>query len=120
MSPGSFFDVQNGNDLTSQNSGNSSNAAADSASFMGPRGENTGLSEVDNYNNKLAEFNMGAGQAAPKRSKLIFTNVIIPVDMTTQYVLIILVFVIAAAAAVGYYFYKKKDRAEKSGEENYD
>jgi len=114
----SLFDWQKNSD---QNSGdNSSNDSSDSSGgevIMGPRGEsleNLSPEEQALTKDKFAKLNFkdGAVTVAPKKSKLLFTNVIVPVDMTTQYVIIISVFVIAGGGAVGYYLWKKQEAAD--------
>jgi len=115
----SLFDLQKNSDQNSQgdSSGNSSGEV-----IMGARGEsleNMSADQIAAYNNKFSKmnFNIDSGAVAPKKSKLIFTNVIIPVDLTTQYVLIVFVFVIAVGGAIGYYFWKKNAEAEKPSNE---
>lgn len=85
--------------------------------IMGPRGEsieNLDEEEVARYQSRFAQgFSFGEGKdVAPKKSKLLFTNVEIPVDLTTQYVLIGIVFFLAIGASVGYYFWKRESKNE--------
>ena len=61
---------------------------------------------------KQVTFGNQDSGAAPKKSKLIFTNVVIPIDLTTQYVLISMAFLIAVGSAVGYYLWKKNNKPE--------
>lgn len=130
----SFFEDLNGKNLNKvslfdlqKNSGQSSDDDFSSDPFMGAKGEsleNMSEAEIAEYNKRLSKkFNFGDdnSNSAPKKSKLLFTNVIVPVDLTTQYVLIIIIFLIAAGGAVGYYFWKKSEEEDKkSSEENYD
>ena len=111
----SLFDLQSGDDQD----GNSDDDSYSSEEYiMGPRGEsyeNLDEEEAAKYQSRFAQnFNFGdtGKDAAPKKSKLLFTNVEVPIDMTTQYVLIGLSFFIAVGAAVGYYFWKKEAGAE--------
>jgi len=86
--------------------------------IMGPRGESLeGMSdeEAARYKSRLAQgFNFGnqGKEAVPKKSRLLFTNVEIPLDLTTQYVLLGIVFFVAIGAAVGYYLWKKETAKE--------
>lgn len=86
--------------------------------IMGPRGEsyeNLDEEEAAMYKSRLAQnFNFGSEgkDVAPKKSKLLFTNVEINIDLTTQYVILGIVFFIATGLVVGYYFWKKEARME--------
>lgn len=121
---GSLFDWQK--DFGRDSAGDSSDGTGEF--IMGARGEsyeNMDADDIDSYNSRIADkfnFKDNASPAAPKKSKLLFTNIVIPVDMTTQYVIIIAVIVIAVGSAVGYYFWKKEmeKMSRKPKEENYD
>jgi len=109
-SRGSLFDLQ-GN--SNQDSGDSS-GDLEAEFIMGSRGEsfeNLNADDAANYNNRIANkfnFNSDGAQPVVKKSKLLFTNVTIPVDMTTQYVIIISMILIAIGSVTGYYFWKKE------------
>ncbi len=112
----SLFDLQGDFD---QNSSGDSGGDSTGEYIMGARGEsyeNMSAEEAADYNDRISKgfnFSDSGSATAPKKSKLLFTNIIVPVDMTTQYVLIILVFVIAVGGAVGYYLWKKGEAADK-------
>jgi len=111
----SLFDLQGNSD---QNSSGDSDGDYSGEYIMGARGEsyeNMNAEEVANYNNRISKgFSFSdSASTAPKKSKLLFTNIMVPVDMTTQYVLIVLVFAIAIGGAVGYYLWKKGEIADK-------
>jgi hypothetical protein len=82
--------------------------------IMGARGES--LENIDDedaakYNNRITDsfnFKENNASSSPKKSKLLFTNIMIPVDLTTQYILISFVFIIIIGLVVGYYFWKKE------------
>ena len=122
---GSLFDLQGNSNQDS--SGDSSGDSSNSGEFMGARGESAEYlaSGDDAYHQSLSsKFNFsdnGSG-TAPKKSKLIFTNVVIPMDLTTQYIVIGLTFMVAVGATVGYYFWKKEEAKDKKkySQENYD
>lgn len=108
---GSLFDFQEGD------GGSDSSGEYLGEYIMGPRGEsyeNLDEEEAARYQSRFAQgFSFGEGKgAAPKKSKLLFTNVEVPVDLTTQYVLVGIVFFLAIGAAVGYYFWKKDSKNE--------
>lgn len=120
----SLFDLQNNsNGQTSTNSADSENSGE---FIMGSRGEsldNLDDEEAAKYASRISSgFNFSSNAvAAPKKSKLLFTNIIIPVDMTTQYVLISFVFLFAIGLAVSYYFWKKEtSKAVIDPNEDYD
>ena len=114
----SLFDFQSGDDSDGNGDGSSSDDGSGQEYIMGPRGEsyeNLDESEAAKYQSKFAQsfnFGDGSGTTAPKKSKLLFTNVEVPIDMTTQYVLIGLSFFVAVGSAIGYYFWKKEAGAE--------
>ncbi|MDP1884488.1 MAG: hypothetical protein Q8L10_03905 [Candidatus Moranbacteria bacterium] len=122
-SEGSLFDLQK--DFGRDADGN----LVDMGEFiMGARGEsyeNMDADDIDGYNSRIADkfnFKDNVSVSAPKKSKLLFTNIVVPVDLTTQYVIIIMVILIAVGLAVGYYFWKKEMEKmnRKPKEENYD
>jgi flagellar basal body-associated protein FliL len=121
----SLFDWQKS---SSQDSGGDSSVDPNSEFIMGSRGEsaeNMSVGDMEDYNNRISQkfaFKDNGAQAAPKKSKLLFTNVVIPVDMTTQYVIIILAVIVAIGTVVWYYLWKKEKAGagKKSSEENYD
>ncbi|MFA5994778.1 MAG: hypothetical protein WC823_07530 [Parcubacteria group bacterium] len=90
--------------------------------IAGPRGESLAYMATQNDANdtRLAEFNFEDVnlKVAPKKSKLLFTNKEVAIDMTTQYVVVILIFVMAMGSAVGYYYAQKGNAKNK--EEDYD
>ncbi|MFA7209513.1 MAG: hypothetical protein WC120_04480 [Parcubacteria group bacterium] len=118
-SEGSLFDLQ-------KDFGRDADLADGTGEFiMGARGESYENIDVDEYNSRIAgkfNFKDNASAAAPKKSKLLFTNIVVPVDLTTQYVIIIMVILIAIGSAVGYYFWKKEmeKMGKKPKEEDYD
>lgn len=112
----SLFDLQGNSD---QSSSGDSDGDYSGEYIMGARGEsyeNMNAEEVANYNNRISKgFSFSdSASTTPKKSKLLFTNIMVPVDMTTQYVLIALVFAIAIGGAVGYYLWKKGEAADKN------
>ena len=89
--------------------------------IAGPRGESPEyMAALKDSDNRMIEFDFDDSnlKVAPKKSKLLFTNKEIAIDMTSQYVSIALIFLIAAGSAVGYYYIKKG--ASKDNEEDYD
>ncbi|MDP1619828.1 MAG: hypothetical protein Q8M12_02420 [bacterium] len=93
--------------------------------IMGARGESYENMDIDEYNSRIAgkfNFKDNTSVSAPKKSKLLFTNIIVPVDLTTQYVIIIMVILVAIGSAVGYYFWKKEveKMSKKPKDEDYD
>ncbi|KKR21353.1 MAG: hypothetical protein UT50_C0009G0012 [Candidatus Moranbacteria bacterium GW2011_GWA2_39_41] len=122
---GSLFDLQK--DSNGQNNSNSADSESGGEFIMGSRGEsldNLDDEEAARYASKFSSsfgFSNNGSSTAPKKSKLLFTNIIIPVDMTTQYVLIGFVFFIAVGSAVGYYLWKKEAAKDKKNysEEDY-
>ncbi|MDO8240390.1 MAG: hypothetical protein Q7T51_00185 [Candidatus Moranbacteria bacterium] len=115
-------------DLQKDSNQNDSNSGSDGSDFvMGARGES--LENLDEevaakYNSRVSSgfsFRDNGSSSAPKKSKLLFTNIVIPIDMTTQYVLVGFVFLIATGLAVGYYLWKKEVAKDKkySDDEDY-
>lgn len=111
----SLFDAQKNSDQNANgdSSGNSSDNSGGEF-IMGAKGEsydNMSTVDMENYNNRIANkfsFKDTSSQAAPKKSKLIFTNIIVPVDMTTQYVVVVLAVLIATGIVIKYYFLRKE------------
>ena len=118
----SLFSWQQNSDMF----GDSSDSSNDGEFVMGARGEsleNIDDEETAKYNDRIASgfnFRENSSNSTPKKSKLLFTNIVIPVDMTTQYVLIGFIFFIAIGLAIGYYFWKKeKARVVINSNEDY-
>jgi hypothetical protein len=85
---------------------------ADEFMIAGPRGESLEYMaslKDDGSDSRVAEFNFDdkSLKASPKKSKLLFTNKEVDVDMTSQYVILALIFIISTGSAVGYYQLKK-------------
>jgi hypothetical protein len=116
----SLFDFQS--DFDSHHSSDGEFSGEDALFIAGPRGESpeymASLGKDDE--NRAIEFNFedSSLKAAPKKSKLLFTNKEVAIDMTSQYVLITIIFMIAIGSAVGYYMLKKEEL--KGKKENYD
>lgn len=117
VSDESLFDWQ-------KNSSSDSSEGANSEFIMGARGEsyeNLGADDIDEYNNRISEkfaFKDDGSKSAPKKSRLLFTNIVIPVDMTTQYIIIFLTVLVATGSVTGYYFWKKEiDRIGRKSKE---
>jgi hypothetical protein len=109
-------------------SGGSSDGGAfnekDEFFIAGPRGESPEYmaSMRDSEANSQAvgfNFEDRSLKVAPKKSRLLFTNKEVAIDMTSQYVAIILIFIIAIGSAVGYYYWKREALKGKK-EEDYD
>ena len=120
----SLFDYQKKSDDFQDNSDfDSENLSEDF--IMGARGEsyeNLSEGEAARYNKINSKFNFSNNNsvATPKKSKLIFTNVVIPVDLTTQYIIIFLVIAVAIGLVIGYYFWKKETSNRKYKNNEYD
>jgi hypothetical protein len=106
--------------------GDSSDSSGGGEFVMGARGEsleNIDDEEAAKYNDRIANgfnFRENSSNSTPKKSKLLFTNIVVPVNMTTQYILIGFVFFIAIGLAVGYYLWKKeKSKAVINSNEDY-
>ena len=121
----SLFDLQNNSN--GRDNANSADSGNGGEFIMGSRGENIdNLNDEDaaKYANKISSgfnFRDDNSTTTPKRSKLIFTSIVIPIDLTTQYVLVGLVIVTAVGLAIGYYLWKKEETKDKKkySEEDY-
>lgn len=123
----SLFDWQNNFD---QGDSNGESSFEEDDFIMGPRGEsleNMSAEDIAAYNNRVSKkFNFNnldnGAKATVKKSKLLLTNIDVPMDLTTQYVIVVLVFMVAAGGIVGYYFWKKSEAEDEKifKEENYD
>ncbi len=118
----SLFDFQSEFFGSGDSSGDGTFNQQDQFIVSGPKGESLEYLATLNQDGAAhaVEFNFNDAslKAAPKKSKLLFTNIEIATDMTSQYVVIVFIFVMAIGLAVGYYFWKKG--ATDNKEEDYD
>ncbi|EKE11153.1 MAG: hypothetical protein ACD_15C00133G0004 [uncultured bacterium] len=116
----SLFDFQS--DFDSNRSSDGEFSGEDEFFIAGPRGESPEyMASLNKDNeNRTVEFNFedSSLKVAPKKSKLLFTNKEVAIDMTSQYVSVAIIFIISVGSAVGYYMLKKEEL--KGKKEDYD